>query len=98
MHEDGGRPAAYARLHRPDHCKLRSHLGGDARSSLALTAARIILDPEIRALPKGTALLLATGARPALIRTLPWYTGPRAKAITAAGIAAARPADEGSRR
>ena len=59
---------------------------------------------ERDALPKGTALLLSTGARPALIRTLPWYTGPRAGAINAAigravaGIAAAPPAEEESRR
>ncbi|MEP6463017.1 MAG: TraG/TraD/VirD4 family protein, partial [Frankiaceae bacterium] len=45
---------------------------------------RILAAADIRALPKGTALLLATGARPALIATLPWYSGPRAAAITAA--------------
>ncbi|MGW3459245.1 type IV secretory system conjugative DNA transfer family protein [Streptomyces olivaceoviridis] len=47
------------------------------------------LDPvlpadRIRALPKGTALLLATGVRPALIRLRPWYKEPDAPAISAA--------------
>ncbi|MEU9748680.1 MULTISPECIES: type IV secretory system conjugative DNA transfer family protein [Streptomyces] len=50
------------------------------------------LDPvlpadKIRALPKGTALLLATGVRPALIRLRPWYKEPDAGAISAAAKA-----------
>ncbi|WBB64595.1 TraM recognition domain-containing protein [Streptomyces sp. WMMC500] len=50
------------------------------------------LDPvlpadRIRALPKGTALLLATGVRPALIRLRPWYKEPNAGAISAAANA-----------
>lgn len=52
------------------------------------------LDPilpadRIRALPKGTALLLATGVRPALIRLRPWYKEPGAGAISAAAKAEA---------
>ncbi|MFD5815131.1 type IV secretory system conjugative DNA transfer family protein [Streptomyces sp. NPDC127038] len=44
-----------------------------------------VLPPDrIRALPKGTALLLATGVRPALIRLRPWYKEPGAGAISAA--------------
>ncbi|MCX4564512.1 TraM recognition domain-containing protein [Streptomyces phaeochromogenes] len=44
-----------------------------------------ILPPDrIRALPKGTALLLATGVKPALIRLRPWYKEPGAGAISAA--------------
>ncbi|GAA2066199.1 hypothetical protein GCM10009801_12330 [Streptomyces albiaxialis] len=50
------------------------------------------LDPvlpadRIRALPKGTALLLATGVRPALIRLRPWYKEPDAGRISAAAKA-----------
>nr|WP_246596707.1 type IV secretory system conjugative DNA transfer family protein [Streptomyces aurantiacus] len=46
------------------------------------------LDPvlpadRIRALPKGTALLLATGVRPALIRLRPWYKEADAGRISA---------------
>ncbi|MFF4354380.1 type IV secretory system conjugative DNA transfer family protein [Streptomyces sp. NPDC001530] len=47
-----------------------------------------VLPPDkIRALPKGTALLLATGVRPALIRLRPWYKEPGAGAISAAAKA-----------
>ncbi|MFF0728746.1 type IV secretory system conjugative DNA transfer family protein [Streptomyces sp. NPDC004134] len=50
------------------------------------------LDPvlpadRIRALPKGTALLLATGVRPALIRLRPWYKEAGAGAVSAAAKA-----------
>ncbi|MGC5562543.1 type IV secretory system conjugative DNA transfer family protein [Streptomyces sp. FR-108] len=50
------------------------------------------LDPvlpadRIRALPKGTALLLATGVRPALIRLRPWYEEADADVISAAARA-----------
>lgn len=49
-----------------------------------------VLPPDrIRALPKGTALLLATGVRPALIRLRPWYKEPGAGAISAAAKAEA---------
>ncbi|MDQ0808446.1 type IV secretory pathway TraG/TraD family ATPase VirD4 [Streptomyces sp. B3I7] len=47
-----------------------------------------ILPPDrIRALPKGTALLLATGVRPALIKLRPWYKEPNAGPISAAAKA-----------
>jgi type IV secretory pathway TraG/TraD family ATPase VirD4 len=42
---------------------------------------------KIRALPKGTALLLATGIRPALIKLRPWYKEPNAGRISAAAKA-----------
>jgi type IV secretory pathway TraG/TraD family ATPase VirD4 len=44
---------------------------------------RIMTAAQVRALPKGTALVLATGAKPALVRLLPWYAGPRAAAVQA---------------
>ncbi len=41
-----------------------------------------ILEPaQIRALPKGQALLLATGCPVAMLRTEPWYDGPHAREI-----------------
>ncbi|RCG25493.1 hypothetical protein DTL70_08850 [Streptomyces diacarni] len=47
-----------------------------------------ILPPDkIRALPKGRALLLATGVKPALIRLRPWYKEPNAAVISAAAKA-----------
>ena len=48
----------------------------------------ILSAAQIRALPKGTALLLTTGAKPAMLRLLPWYDGPRAAEVTAADAAA----------
>jgi type IV secretory pathway TraG/TraD family ATPase VirD4 len=39
---------------------------------------------KIRALPKGTALLLATGVRPAMITLRPWYKEPNAGPIARA--------------
>ncbi|MEV0940955.1 type IV secretory system conjugative DNA transfer family protein [Micromonospora wenchangensis] len=43
-----------------------------------------VLPPDrIRALPKGTALLLATGIRPAVITLRPWYKEPDAARISA---------------
>jgi type IV secretory pathway TraG/TraD family ATPase VirD4 len=45
---------------------------------------------QIRALEKGTALLLATGVPVALIRLLPWYAGPNAEALEAANNEAVR--------
>ena len=63
---------------------------GDGRASESVSLRRQdILEPAaIRALPPGTALLLATGIKPALIHLTPWYAGPRAAEITAAMQAA----------
>jgi type IV secretory pathway TraG/TraD family ATPase VirD4 len=65
---------------------VRSLNYGDGRVSESISLRRQdILEPAaIRALPPGTALLLATGIKPALIRTTPWYAGPRAAEITQA--------------
>jgi len=63
---------------------------GDGRASESVTVRRQdILEPAaIRALPPGTALLLATGIRPALIKLQPWYAGPRSAEIGQASRAA----------
>lgn len=59
----------------------------DIRGGLSYSVAtqrRRILDPgQVRALPRGTAILLASGAKPALIRPRPWYEGPDAARLTA---------------
>jgi len=59
---------------------------GDGRTSrqVSLRRQEILEAADIRALPPGSALLLATGVRPALISLRPWYTGPNAAWITAA--------------
>ena len=65
---------------------VRSASYGDGRASEQISLRRqdIMQAADIRALPPGTALLLATGARPALLQLRPWYTGPDADRITAA--------------
>lgn len=42
---------------------------------------------DLAALPKGRALVFASGARPALVRTVPWMTGPHAAAVKASILA-----------
>ena len=61
---------------------VRSINYGDGRASESVSLRRQdILEPAaIRALPPGTALLLATGIKPALIHLTPWHAGPRAAA------------------
>jgi type IV secretory pathway TraG/TraD family ATPase VirD4 len=65
---------------------VRSASYGEGRASeqLSLRRQHILQPADIRALPPGTALLLATGARPALIDLQPWYAGPDAGKITEA--------------
>lgn len=59
---------------------------GDGRASqqVSLRRQEILDAADIRALAPGSALLLATGARPALISLRPWYSGPLAPQITTA--------------
>ncbi|MFG2882151.1 type IV secretory system conjugative DNA transfer family protein [Streptomyces sp. NPDC048297] len=60
----------------------------DGRSrSTSYRLERILPADRIRALPKGTALLLATGVKPALVRLRPWYAEPGADRIQAAAQA-----------
>jgi type IV secretory pathway TraG/TraD family ATPase VirD4 len=65
---------------------VRSASYGDGRASEQISLRRqdILAAADIRALAPGSALLLATGARPALIRLRPWYDGPDAARITTA--------------
>jgi len=69
---------------------VRSINYGEGRASESVSLRRQdILEPAaIRALPPGTSLLLATGAKPALIHLTPWHAGPRAAQISAAQAAA----------
>ncbi|MFD0746230.1 type IV secretory system conjugative DNA transfer family protein [Phytohabitans flavus] len=79
-----------ARLVGQHDVKTRSYSssGGSGSSrSVSYRMEQILPAEKIRALPKGTALLLATGVRPALIRLRPWYKEPNAAAISAAAKA-----------
>jgi len=61
---------------------------GRTSRSKSLRQQRILPAATIRALPKGRALVWATGAKVAMVVTLPWYTGPRRAQIDAARRAA----------
>jgi type IV secretory pathway TraG/TraD family ATPase VirD4 len=65
---------------------VRSISVGDGRASEQISLQRrLILEAaDIRAIKRGTALLLATGTRPALIGLRPWHASPDAARITAA--------------
>ena len=58
---------------------VRSVSRGDGRASesVSLRRQRVLPPEQLRALPKGSALLLATGCRPAMVNLSPWYEGPR---------------------
>ncbi len=65
---------------------VRSRSTGDGRhtTSTSLRQQRILPAADIRALPKGTGLLLATGCRPAAVALPPWYAGRQADQISTA--------------
>lgn len=67
-----------------------SHSSGSRQHGVqtSVRQQRILEAAQVRALPKGRALLLTTGAPPALIRLLPWYEGPQRKQIAEAAAAA----------
>ncbi len=48
-----------------------------------LTRERILDVADLQAMPKGRAIVLASGARPTLITTQPWMNGPHAAAVKA---------------
>ena len=54
---------------------------GGATRTWSTRTQRILPAAMIRALPKGTALLLATGTKPAQLSLLPWYRGPQREQI-----------------
>jgi type IV secretory pathway TraG/TraD family ATPase VirD4 len=63
----------------------RTRDGQGQTSYQTSTRRQRILDPaQIRALPKGTALLLATGIRVAMLDLLPWYDSARSEQLAAA--------------
>ena len=64
---------------------------GQRSISEQLHRERILDVADLAALPKGRAIVIASGARPTLISTQPWMTGPRAAEVRAS-IAAHDPA------
>ncbi|MEW2583026.1 type IV secretory system conjugative DNA transfer family protein [Streptomyces virginiae] len=57
-------------------------------TSISMRQERILPADRIRALPKGTALLFATGLRAAMLDLRPWYLEPGAGELAAASEAA----------
>ncbi|MDO5645937.1 MAG: TraM recognition domain-containing protein [Dermabacter sp.] len=56
---------------------------GQRTVSQQLHRERILDVADLGAMPKGRALVLSSGSRPTLIRTIPWMTGPHASAVKA---------------
>ena len=50
-------------------------------AELLLRRQRVLPPEQIRALARGSALVLATGCRPAMVTLQPWYSGPRAEHV-----------------
>lgn len=70
-----------------------SHGKGHRTVSQQLHRERILDVADLAALPKGRAVVMASGNRPTLIRTQPWMTGPHAEQVRAS-IAAHDPQAE----
>ncbi|MFS0700060.1 type IV secretory system conjugative DNA transfer family protein [Cellulomonas sp. 179-A 4D5 NHS] len=56
-------------------------------TSRQTTRDRVLDVADLGALPKGRAIVLASGSRPTLVRTTPWMTGPHAAAVNASILA-----------
>ncbi|WP_299039831.1 type IV secretory system conjugative DNA transfer family protein [uncultured Pseudokineococcus sp.] len=52
-------------------------------TSRSATREKVLDVADLAALSRGRAVVLASGSRPTLVRTLPWMTGPHAEAVTA---------------
>lgn len=60
-----------------------SHSKGQRTVSQQLHRERILDVADLGALPKGRAVVLASGSRPTLVTTQPWMTGPYREAVEA---------------
>ena len=81
-----------------DHdVSVRSVSRGDGRASesVSLRRQRVLPPEQLRALPKGSALLLATGCRPAMVSLVPWYEDKRTRHTIGAWSVKATTATEG---
>ncbi len=67
---------------------LTRDASGYLSRQVSVRRQRVMGPEDVRALSRGTAILLASGARPAMLRLHPWYQQPRA-AVLAADTAAA---------
>lgn len=58
-----------------------SRSSSGSSSSFQARRERILDVSDLRAMPRGRAVLLYSGTPPVLVKTVPWMTGPHAKAI-----------------
>ncbi|MCH6472472.1 type IV secretory system conjugative DNA transfer family protein [Sinomonas terrae] len=75
-----------------EHERIRSSTttgsgSGSQSVSYQVQRQRTLDVADLAALPKGRALVFASGARPALVRTVPWMAGPHAQAVKASILA-----------
>jgi len=70
-----------------------SHGRGGRSTNTAVRPERILDVADLAGLPKGRAIVLASGARATMVRRIPWMTGPHADAVRAS-IRAHDPAGE----
>jgi type IV secretory pathway TraG/TraD family ATPase VirD4 len=61
---------------------------GHLSRQVSVRRQRIMGPEDVRALKRGTAILLASGARPAMLRLDPWFRQPAAAVLAAATAAA----------
>lgn len=67
-----------------DRLSSSTSTGRGQRTVSQQTRRERIMDvADLAALPKGRAVVLASGARPTLIRTVPWMAGPHREAVEA---------------
>lgn len=57
--------------------------GGGRSSSESRTREPILSVADLAALPRGRAVVLSSGNRPTLVKTVPWMVGPHAAAVRA---------------
>ncbi|WP_433549106.1 type IV secretory system conjugative DNA transfer family protein [Streptomyces sp. CA-294286] len=67
-----------------------SHSDSGKSTSVSMRQERILPADAIRALPKGSALLYATGMRVAMLDLRPWYLEPGAAELSAASARASK--------
>lgn len=60
-----------------------SYTRGQRTVSNNVNRERIMDVDDLTALPKGRAIVFASGSRPVLAKTIPWMAGPHAEAVKA---------------
>ncbi|MEV4437898.1 TraM recognition domain-containing protein [Streptomyces sp. NPDC049577] len=75
-----------------------SHSSSGRSTSTSRQRERIMEAAQIRAMPKGRALLLATGVPVAMLKLRPWYLEPGAAELAAAADAEAKAITERARK